>query len=352
MCAPTPYRPFESARESPRPPSAAGRRRSKSSLESLRPRYRAGEADLKSGPPSVGRPHPRCKPGPPSAGVRRTSQVPMTDGEDTVLLSCLIALGARSLTMPCEPTRAPPAPHRARRPAPFARRDHDRLRRLGHAAALRQRARRAPRRPHPRRALRPLPHGRDHRHRAAGRASCWTTRWSATSSRSAVGRARYTMICRRGRRHPGRPDRLPARPTSEYMVVANASNAQVVLDALTERAAGFDAEVRDDRDAYALIAVQGPQSPGILEVADRRRPGRAEVLRGPARHRRRRARADRPHRLHRRGRLRAVRRPGRRRAAVAGADRGGRGRRAWCPAGCPAATRCAWRRACRCTGTS
>ena len=49
------------------------------------------------------------------------------------------------------------------------------------------------------------------------------------------------------------------------MVVANASNAQVVLDALTERAAGFDAEVRDDRDAYALIAVQGPESPGILK---------------------------------------------------------------------------------------
>ena len=46
------------------------------------------------------------------------------------------------------------------------------------------------------------------------------------------------------------------------MVVANASNAQTVLDALTERAAGFDGAVRDDRDAYALIAVQGPQSPG------------------------------------------------------------------------------------------
>ncbi|MEU9271266.1 glycine cleavage system aminomethyltransferase GcvT [Streptomyces sp. NPDC048251] len=77
------------------------------------------------------------------------------------------------------------------------------------------------------------------------------------------GRARYTMICR--------PDggilddlivyRLA---DTEFMVVANASNAQVVLDALTERAEGFDAEVRDDRDAYALIAVQGPESPGIL----------------------------------------------------------------------------------------
>ncbi|MFJ8193687.1 glycine cleavage system aminomethyltransferase GcvT [Streptomyces sp. NPDC096094] len=82
------------------------------------------------------------------------------------------------------------------------------------------------------------------------------------------GRARYTMICRED---GGILDDLivyrlgetEADP-SHYMVVANASNAQVVLDALTERAAGFDAEVRDDRDAYALLAVQGPESPGIL----------------------------------------------------------------------------------------
>ncbi|MFF5372913.1 glycine cleavage system aminomethyltransferase GcvT [Streptomyces sp. NPDC013187] len=78
-----------------------------------------------------------------------------------------------------------------------------------------------------------------------------------------VGRARYTMICQAD---GGILDDLIVYRLgeSEYMVVANASNAQVVLDALTERAAGFDAEVRDDRDAYALIAVQGPESPGIL----------------------------------------------------------------------------------------
>ncbi|WP_432137887.1 MULTISPECIES: glycine cleavage system aminomethyltransferase GcvT [unclassified Streptomyces] len=84
-----------------------------------------------------------------------------------------------------------------------------------------------------------------------------------------VGRARYTMICQAD---GGILDDLivyrldeteAASPT--YMVVANASNAQVVLDALTERVAGFDAEVRDDRDAYALLAVQGPESPGILK---------------------------------------------------------------------------------------
>ncbi|MFD5634728.1 glycine cleavage system aminomethyltransferase GcvT [Streptomyces sp. NPDC127077] len=85
-----------------------------------------------------------------------------------------------------------------------------------------------------------------------------------------VGRARYTMICQED---GGILDDLIVYRLAEheagsphYMVVANASNAQVVLDALTERAAGFDAEVRDDRDAYALIAMQGPESPGILKA--------------------------------------------------------------------------------------
>ncbi|MFE0348265.1 glycine cleavage system aminomethyltransferase GcvT [Streptomyces griseoluteus] len=80
-----------------------------------------------------------------------------------------------------------------------------------------------------------------------------------------VGRARYTMICRAD---GGILDDLIVYRLAEheYMVVANASNAQVVLDALTERAAGFDAGVRDDRDAYALLAVQGPESPGILKA--------------------------------------------------------------------------------------
>lgn len=79
-----------------------------------------------------------------------------------------------------------------------------------------------------------------------------------------VGRARYTMICAAD---GGILDDLIVYRLgeTEYMVVANASNAQVVLDALTARAEGFDAEVRDDRDAYALLAVQGPESPGILK---------------------------------------------------------------------------------------
>ncbi|QFR00480.1 glycine cleavage system aminomethyltransferase GcvT [Streptomyces phaeolivaceus] len=84
------------------------------------------------------------------------------------------------------------------------------------------------------------------------------------------GRARYTMICRED---GGILDDLivyrlaeTEAGSSTCLVVANASNAQVVLDALVERSAGFDAEVRDDRDGYALLAVQGPESPGIVKA--------------------------------------------------------------------------------------
>ncbi|MFX4291479.1 glycine cleavage system aminomethyltransferase GcvT [Streptomyces bohaiensis] len=78
-----------------------------------------------------------------------------------------------------------------------------------------------------------------------------------------TGRARYTMICDAD---GGIMDDLIVYRLAEqeYLVVANASNAQVVLDALRERQAGFDAEARDDRDAYALLAVQGPAAAGIL----------------------------------------------------------------------------------------
>ncbi|MET9502444.1 glycine cleavage system aminomethyltransferase GcvT [Streptomyces sp. NPDC006622] len=79
-----------------------------------------------------------------------------------------------------------------------------------------------------------------------------------------VGRARYTMICDAD---GGILDDLIVYrlADTEFMVVANASNAQVVLDALTARAGGFDARVRDDRDAYALLAVQGPEAAGVLK---------------------------------------------------------------------------------------
>jgi aminomethyltransferase len=89
----------------------------------------------------------------------------------------------------------------------------------------------------------------------------------------AVNKARYTMICAAD---GGILDDLIVYRTGEdaFMVVANASNAQLVLDELAARVDGFDAVVRDDRDAYALIAVQGPDSPAILgSLTDADLPG-------------------------------------------------------------------------------
>ncbi|MEV3927897.1 MULTISPECIES: glycine cleavage system aminomethyltransferase GcvT [unclassified Streptomyces] len=79
-----------------------------------------------------------------------------------------------------------------------------------------------------------------------------------------VGRARYTMIVQED---GGIVDDLIVYRLGEtdYMVVANAGNAQIVLDTLTARSGGFEAEVRDDREAYALLAVQGPDSPAVLK---------------------------------------------------------------------------------------
>ncbi|MFC1420242.1 glycine cleavage system aminomethyltransferase GcvT [Streptacidiphilus cavernicola] len=92
---------------------------------------------------------------------------------------------------------------------------------------------------------------------------------------SALGlnRARYTMICAED---GGILDDLIVYRTDQdaFLVVANASNAQLVLDQLTARAEGFDAVVRDDRDAYALIAIQGPEATAILaSLTDADLPG-------------------------------------------------------------------------------
>ncbi|SDG55907.1 aminomethyltransferase [Sinosporangium album] len=77
------------------------------------------------------------------------------------------------------------------------------------------------------------------------------------------GRARYTMIC--DDRGGILDDLIVYRlADEEFMVVANASNAPLVADELTARAQGFDTEVRDRSEDYALVAVQGPQAETIL----------------------------------------------------------------------------------------
>jgi aminomethyltransferase len=51
---------------------------------------------------------------------------------------------------------------------------------------------------------------------------------------------------------------------TSFLVVANASNKDVVFQAFKARLAGFDTEVRDESDSWVLLAIQGPKSVEIL----------------------------------------------------------------------------------------
>ncbi|GAA2029833.1 glycine cleavage system aminomethyltransferase GcvT [Catenulispora yoronensis] len=87
-------------------------------------------------------------------------------------------------------------------------------------------------------------------------------------SKIAIGRARYSMLVHET---GGILDdlivyRLGA---TEYLVVANAGNAQLVCATLRDRIDGYAVTVSDACDDWALLAVQGPQSAAIVaELAD------------------------------------------------------------------------------------
>jgi aminomethyltransferase len=78
------------------------------------------------------------------------------------------------------------------------------------------------------------------------------------------GRAHYSMICAED---GGIIDDLIVYRLGEerFLVVANASNAPVVSDALVERLAGFRAVLDDRSLAMALCAVQGPRAVEIVD---------------------------------------------------------------------------------------
>jgi len=77
------------------------------------------------------------------------------------------------------------------------------------------------------------------------------------------GRAKYTMITAAD---GGVIDDLIVYRLgeNEFLIVANASNAPVVVAELADRTSKFAATVQDRTDDYALIAIQGPRSAGIL----------------------------------------------------------------------------------------
>jgi glycine cleavage system T protein (aminomethyltransferase) len=85
-------------------------------------------------------------------------------------------------------------------------------------------------------------------------------------SRLKTGQARYTMICAPD---GGIIDDLVVYRQAEtrFLVIANASNASVVLAELSERCAATGAEVTDETGQTALVAIQGPNAPAILSQA-------------------------------------------------------------------------------------
>ncbi|THG36242.1 glycine cleavage system aminomethyltransferase GcvT [Glaciibacter flavus] len=78
------------------------------------------------------------------------------------------------------------------------------------------------------------------------------------------GQAKYTLLLGRD---GGVIDDLVVYRTGDdrFMVVANASNREVVVEELLQRTSPFDAEVEDESDDIALVAVQGPDALEILQ---------------------------------------------------------------------------------------
>lgn len=84
------------------------------------------------------------------------------------------------------------------------------------------------------------------------------------ASEIAIGRAKYSMICN----HDGGiiDDLIVYRLAEDkFLIIANASNRHAVTTALKARQEGFDAEVDDQSDDWALLAIQGPKATGILQ---------------------------------------------------------------------------------------
>jgi aminomethyltransferase len=90
---------------------------------------------------------------------------------------------------------------------------------------------------------------------------------AANVSAIALSKAKYTMILDEA---GGILDDLIVYQNApgEYLVVANAGNRHVVVDALAARIAGFDAAVADATEAISLIAVQGPKARAILQATE------------------------------------------------------------------------------------
>ena len=107
-------------------------------------------------------------------------------------------------------------------------------------------------------------------------------------SKIEVGGAQYSCLCRED---GGILDDLFTYRLGEdrYLTVTNASNRDTDFAWIAEHAAGFDAEVRDVGDEYAMLAVQGPRARKLVttltedaSLPERMRTAELEVAGVPA----------------------------------------------------------------------
>ena len=91
-----------------------------------------------------------------------------------------------------------------------------------------------------------------------------------------VGGAQYSVLCRED---GGVLDDLFTYRLGDdrYLTVTNAANHERDLAWFAEHADGFDAEVADRLDDYAMLAVQGPDARAIVGDARRRRAAAADA---------------------------------------------------------------------------
>ena len=126
--------------------------------------------------------------------------------------------------------------------------------------------------------------------------------WLAPSSRTLAawpsGRAQYSFLCAPD---GGVIDDLIVYRTAEteFLVVPNASNREVVLRELTDRLAGSDAELHDETMTTSLLAIQGPAAQASSSRSPRWTWAPCAPMPAPRRTCAGRPRDGGPHRLHR-----------------------------------------------------